>query len=114
MNSLDCYIDRFLKCYSSSNRRLLYTAIASIELGLRMNYIYLYDDTNVYICSANQVLNLSQRLEFELRELGTTPILIVPSYTRVSRDVIARVRDVIRFDVSKSYFDYINARRGIN
>ena len=131
MQELDRLIDNFLYSKSQRDKRSLYTYIVSLELLLHANDksgdgVYLYDNENVYICSPVQTLNLSQRLRYEIdgsRMLVSggverspidgakaKPRLIVPSYTRVSRDVIAQVADVIRFDIPRSYIDYINER----
>lgn len=109
---LNYYIDNWLEHDTQANKRLLYTFIASLELGMSMNLnpLYLYNENEVYICSPVQVLNLSKRLEYELSLISSQASLIVPSYTRISRDIIARFKDVIRFDVPVCYLEYINER----
>lgn len=109
---LNYYIDNWLDHDTQANKRLLYTFIASLELGMSMNLnpLYLYNENEAYICSPVQVLNSSKRLEFELSLISSRASLIVPSYTRISRDIIARFKDVIRFDVPICYLEYINER----
>jgi len=109
---LNYYIDNWLDHDTQANKRLLYTFIASLELGMSMNLnpLYLYNENEVYICSPVQVLNLSKRLKYELSLISSRASLIVPSYTRISRDVIAQFKDVIRFDVPVCYLEYINER----
>lgn len=109
---LNYYIDNWLEHDTQANKRLLYTFIASLELGMSMNLnpLYLYNENEVYICSPVQVLNLSKRLKYELSLISSRASLMVPSYTRISRDVIAQFKDVIRFDVPVCYLEYINER----
>lgn len=109
---LNYYIDNWLDHDTQANKRLLYTFIASLELGMSMNLnpLYLYNENEIYICSPVQVLNLSKRLEYELSLISSQASLIVPSYTRISRDIIARFKDVIRFDMPVCYLEYINER----
>ena len=109
---LNYYIDNWLEHDTQANKRLLYTFIASLELGMSMNLnpLYLYNENEVYICSPVQVLNLSKRLKYELSLISSHALLIVPSYTRISKDVIAQFKDVIRFDMPVCYLEYINER----
>lgn len=116
---LNIYIDNWLDSNNPQSKTALYSFIAACELQLSINetLFYLYNDSSVYICSANQMLNLSKRLLFEIEQLRDAGfnelILLVPSYTRISRDVKARVDVVFRYDIPKSYFEYMKFRASI-
>lgn len=113
---LNAYIDNWLDSNNPQTKTALYSFIAACELQLSINEepFYLYNDSSVYICSANKTLNLSKRLLFEIEQLRDAGfnelILLVPSYTRISRDVKARIDVIFRYDVPKSYHEYMNTR----
>lgn len=112
---LNVYIDNWLDSDNPQRKTELYSFIAAHELHLSINEepFYLYNTECVYICSANQTLKSSKRLLFEiehLRDVGFEElVLLVPSYTRISRDVKDRIV-VNRFDIPKSYYDYIESQ----
>lgn len=116
---LNVYIDNWLDSNNPQTKTALYSYIAACELQLAINEtpFYLYSTESVYICSANQTLNLSKRLLFEIEQLRDAGfyelILLVPSYTRISQDVKARVDLVFRYDIPKGYFEYMRARARI-
>lgn len=116
---LNVYIDNWLDSNNPQTKTALYSYIAACELRLAINEtpFYLYNAESAYICSANQTLNLSKRLLFEIEQLRGAGfnelILLVPSYTRISLDVKARVDLVFRYDIPKGYFEYMKVRASI-
>lgn len=116
---LNAYIDNWLDSNNPQTKTALYSFIAACELQLSINEapFYLYNASSVYICSANQTLNLSKRLLFEIEQLRDAGfnelILLVPSYTRVSRDVKARIGVIFRYDVPNAYLEYMKSRASV-
>lgn len=112
---LNIYIDNWLDSDNPQRKTDLYSFIAANELHLSINEepFYLYNTERAYICSANQTLNLSKRLLFEiehLRDVGFEElVLLVPSYTYISRDVKDYIT-VIRYDIPKSYYEYMESQ----
>lgn len=113
---LNVYIDNWLDSNNPQSKTSLYSFISACELQLSINEepFYLYNDSSVYICSANQTLILSKHLLSEidrLRDAGFNElILLVPSYTHISRDVKDRVNVIFRYDIPKGYLEYIETR----
>ena len=110
---LNVYIDNWLD--SDRRKTDLYSFIAAHELHLSINEepLYLYNTECAYICSANQTLHLSKSLLFKiehLRDVGLELVLLTPSYTRISRSVKDRVDAVIRYDIPRSYREYMESR----
>ena len=110
---LNVYIDNWLD--SDCRKTELYSFIAAHELHLSINEepLYLYNTEHAYICSANQTLHLSKSLLFKiehLRDVGLELVLLTPSYTRISRSVKDCVDAVIRYDIPRSYHEYMESR----
>lgn len=114
-DQLNVYIDNWLDSDNPQRKTNLYSFIAAHELHLSINEepFYLYNTECAYICSANETLKLSKRLLFEIEHLRAVGfeerVLLVPSYTHISRDVKHRI-PVIRFDIPKSYREHIESK----
>lgn len=117
---LNVYIDNWLDSNNPQSKTSLYSFIAACELQLSINeeLFYLYNESSTYICSANQTLNLSKHLLSEidrLRDAGFNElILLVPSYTHISRDVKAHIDTIFRYDIPKGYIEYIETRARVH